>query len=249
MKRMVLVAIAATLITGSPRLRVRVIAHAGRQAFIRGKRRHALEPGCTKRDLGRPSARQLEVLNRLVHVAIYDAVASRLRANTSRSRSIRRSADLRRRGRGGGRPRCACGARARASLDRRGELRRIPRRHSDGTRKTNGIRLGRAVVSAYLALRSDDGFDNVCRGVQPTPGPGVFEPIPPGSTPVDVKLKQVRPLSFDNPTCTSARTARIPSRAPTTGGLQRRERPRAGGRLPLRTTEQTEIALFWSGRR
>jgi hypothetical protein len=51
----------------------------------------------------------------------------------------------------------------------------------DGARKTNGIRLGRAVAGAYLALRSDDGFDNVVPWVQPTPGPGVFEPIPPGS--------------------------------------------------------------------
>ena len=69
----------------------------------------------------------------------------------------------------------------------------------DGTRKTNGIRLGRAVAGAYLALRSDDGYDNVVPWVQPPPGPGVFEPIPPGSTPVDVKLKQVRPLTFDDP--------------------------------------------------
>ena len=77
----------------------------------------------------------------------------------------------------------------------------------DGARKTNGIRLGRAIAGAYIGLRSDDGYDNVVPWVQPTPGPGVFEPIPPGSTPVDVRLKQVRPCRSTPPRA-SGRTAR-----------------------------------------
>jgi hypothetical protein len=30
----------------------------------------------------------------------------------------------------------------------------------DGPKKTNGIRLGRAVAGAYLGLRADDGYDS-----------------------------------------------------------------------------------------
>jgi hypothetical protein len=69
-----------------------------------------------------------------------------------------------------------------------------------GAAKTNGIRLGRAIAGAYLGLRLDDGFDNVVLFEQPPVGPGVFEPLVPLPTqPVDVKLKQVRPLAFDDP--------------------------------------------------
>jgi hypothetical protein len=68
----------------------------------------------------------------------------------------------------------------------------------DGSRKTNGVRVGRAVAGAYLALRADDGFTNVVLFEQRPVGPGVFEPIA-ATPPVDPYLKQVRPLSFESP--------------------------------------------------
>jgi hypothetical protein len=46
-----------------------------------------------------------------------------------------------------------------------------------------------------LAMRTGDHFDAVVPYVQPTPGPGVFEPIAP-TTPVDVKLGLVRPFTY-----------------------------------------------------
>jgi PAP2 superfamily len=115
----------------------------------------------------------------------------------------------------------------------------------DGTRKTNGIRLGRAIAGAYLGLRSDDGYDNVVPWVQPPTGPGVFEPIPPTSTPVDVKLKQVRPLTFDDParfrpdgpdSLTSADYTVDFNEVKTLGRVD----------SPVRTPAQTEIARFWA---
>jgi len=48
-----------------------------------------------------------------------------------------------------------------------------------------------------LAMRTGDHFDDVVPYVQPTPGPGVFEPIAP-TTPVDVKLGKVRPFTYDS---------------------------------------------------
>ena len=128
--------------------------------------------------VGRPPASS-EVLNGLVHAAIYDTIVSVEGEYEPFAVSIRRT----------GRPRstlpllrrrvecswCGCRARPRSSSP-------LTRASSRGfrkvTAKTNGIRLGRAVAGAYIALRSDDGFDNVVQWVQPTPGPGVFEPIP-----------------------------------------------------------------------
>ena len=149
--------------------------------------------------VGRPPASS-EVLNGLVHVAMYDAVVAIEGDYEPFAVSIR--------------PRRPTSVDAAVAATARGVLVvRVPGQAAtveqaytdflagipDGPRKTNGIRLGRAVAGAYLALRADDGFDNVVPWVQPPPGPGVFEPIPPGSTPVDVKLKQVRPLTFDDP--------------------------------------------------
>lgn len=116
----------------------------------------------------------------------------------------------------------------------------------DGTAKTNGIRLGRAVAGAYLGLRLDDGFDNVVPYVQPPVGPGVFEPLVPLPVqPVDVKLKQVRPLTFDDP-------ARFrpdgPDPLTSESYAEDFNEVKALGRLnsTVRTPEQTAIAAFWT---
>jgi hypothetical protein len=195
--------------------------------------------------VGRPPASS-EVLNGLVHAAIYDAAMSVDGAYEPFAVSIRRS--------GPTSVDAAVAAAARGVL-----VWRVPGQASvveaayasflggipDGERKTNGIRLGQAVAAAYIALRSDDGFDNVVPWVQPPPGPGVFEPIPFNSIPVDIKLKQVRPLAFDDnsrfrPDGPNALTSRAYTRdfneVKRLGRIDSTER----------TAEQTEVARFWT---
>jgi len=246
MKRMVLVAFAATLIGGvtaaaSARSGAQVVQHpSGPNAVT-----HWSLVAQTAISVGRPPASS-EVLNGLVHAAIYDAVVAVEGGYEPFAVSIRRS--------GPTSVDAAVAAAARGVL-----VIRVPGQAStvemeyiafidgipDGARKTNGIRLGRAVAGAYLALRSDDGFDNVVPWVQPTPGPGVFEPIPAGSTPVDVKLKQVRPLTFDDP-------ARFRPGGPNSLTSHRYtvdfNETKSLGRVDSddRSPEQTEIARFWS---
>src|SRR5438034_6704489 len=67
---------------------------------------------------------------------------------------------------------------------------------SDGKHKTRGIELGEAVAAHYLALRANDHIFDSPIWVQPTPGPGVFEPVAP-TPPVDYKLVFVPPYTFD----------------------------------------------------
>jgi PAP2 superfamily len=83
------------------------------------------------------------------------------------------------------------------------------------------------------------------RTLQPPPGPGVFEPVFPGSTPVDVKLTQVRPL-----TLTSNDQFRPDGPSPLTSAEYTDDfnEVKAYGRVDstVRTPEQTDIARFWS---
>jgi len=195
--------------------------------------------------VGRPPASS-EVLNGLVHAAIYDATVSVEGRYEPFAVSIRRTGETS--------VDAAIAAAARGVLVWRvpGQAATIESAYTaflagipDGTAKTNGIRLGQGVAGAYIALRSDDGFDNVVPWVQPTPGPGVFEPIPFNSTPVDIKLKQVRPLAFDDP-------ARFRPEGPDslTSRAYTRDfnETKALGRIDSteRTPEQTEVARFWS---
>jgi len=195
--------------------------------------------------VGRPPASS-EVLNGLVHAAIYDATVSVEGRYEPFAVSIRRTGETS--------VDAAIAAAARGVLVWRvpGQAATIESAYTaflagipDGTAKTNGIRLGQGVAGAYIALRSDDGFDNVVQWVQPTPGPGVFEPIPFNSTPVDIKLKQVRPLAFDDP-------ARFRPEGPDslTSRAYTRDfnETKALGRIDSteRTPEQTEVARFWS---
>lgn len=141
-----------------------------------------------------------EVLHGLVHAAIYDAVVSvkgryepfAVSIEASKHTSVDAAVAAAARGILVSRVPAQAGTVEGAYMT---FLAGIP----DGDAKTNGIRLGRAVAGAYLGLRADDGYDNSVPWVQPPTGPGIFEPIPAGSTPVDLKLKQVRPLTFDDP--------------------------------------------------
>jgi hypothetical protein len=75
----------------------------------------------------------------------------------------------------------------------------------DEPAKDGGKTVGAAAAAGMLAMRTGDHFDDVVPYVQPTPGPGVFEPIAP-TTPVDVKLGRVRPFTYGSPPGTSRRS-------------------------------------------
>ena len=67
----------------------------------------------------------------------------------------------------------------------------------DGPAKDAGKAVGVAAAAGMLAMRTGDHFDDVVPYVQPTPGPGVFEPIA-ATPPVDVKLGRVVPFTYDS---------------------------------------------------
>jgi hypothetical protein len=196
---------------------------------------------------GRPPASS-EVLLGLVQAAIYDAVLSAKGDDddafiVSIRRSGPTSADA------------AVAAAARGVLMARvpGQAAVVETAYTsylagiaDGSAKTNGIRLGRGIAGAYVGLRLDDGFDNVVLFEQPQVGPGVFEPLVPLPVqPVDVKLKQVRPLTFDDP-------ARFrpdgPDPLTSQSYTEDFNEVKALGRSDsaVRTPEQTTVARFWT---
>ncbi len=115
----------------------------------------------------------------------------------------------------------------------------------DGPAKDNGIAVGAQVGDAIVAWRSGDGLDADPDWHQPTPGPGVFEPYPAGTKPVDIRLADVTPL-----TLTSNDQFRPDGPNPLTSGEYAEDfnEVKAYGRVDsaVRTPEQTETALFWS---
>jgi hypothetical protein len=116
---------------------------------------------------------------------------------------------------------------------------------ADGPAKDNGIAVGAQVAQAILAWRAGDRFENVIQWIQPPPGPGVFEPYPPGTTPVDVKLKQVRPLTL---TANDQFRPDGPNPLASAEYAEDFNEVKAYGRIDsaVRTREQTQTALFWS---
>jgi hypothetical protein len=117
----------------------------------------------------------------------------------------------------------------------------------DHPMKTKGIRLGTAIADAYIDLRAGDGYDNVVPWVQPPIGPGVFEPLVPGSQPVDAKLQQVRPLSFGNASMFDPGPPH-PLTSPQYAADFNEVKALGDGRpgQTTRTAEQTQIARFWT---
>jgi vanadium-dependent haloperoxidase-like protein len=121
----------------------------------------------------------------------------------------------------------------------------------DGQPKLDGAAVGEAVAQQLLAMRAGDSL-GTCTGlcsttwVQPTPGPGVFDPFPAGSIPQAADLRLARPWTM--------RTA---------------DQFRPGGPLPLtsleyaddwietrdwgssssalRSSYDTDTARFWAG--
>jgi vanadium-dependent haloperoxidase-like protein len=115
---------------------------------------------------------------------------------------------------------------------------------ADGQAKTDGRDVGTAVADEILLLRADDGMGNVVPYVQPTPGPGVFEPVAP-TTPVDVVLTQVQPFTFDSPW-----TFRPNGPTSLSSGEYAADfaEVKAYGRSDsaVRTPAQTQTVLFWA---
>jgi hypothetical protein len=115
----------------------------------------------------------------------------------------------------------------------------------DGPAKDNGIVAGAQVGDAIVDWRTDDGLDTDPDWQQPPPGPGVFEPFPPGTKPVDIRLAQVRPL-----TLTSHDQFRPDGPNPLTSAEYAEDfnEVKAYGRADsaVRTPAQTQTALFWS---
>ena len=71
----------------------------------------------------------------------------------------------------------------------------------DGRPKLDGTAVGEAVAQQLLAARAGDGLETCTAAcsttwVQPTSGPGVFEPFPAGSIPQGADLRFVRPWTM-----------------------------------------------------
>lgn len=118
----------------------------------------------------------------------------------------------------------------------------------DGLAKTDGIQVGERSASAMLALRAQDGFNNAflyeCSSVPAAPGE--FEPNGGcGTQPVDVKLFQVTPFTFADP---SRYMPSGPNPLTSTGYTEDFIETRDMGRAnsTFRTAEQTDVAYFWA---
>jgi hypothetical protein len=72
----------------------------------------------------------------------------------------------------------------------------------DGQAKVDGIQVGDAAAASMIALRDNDGFNNTVlyQCSSNPPPPGEFEPNAGcGTQPVDAKLVQVAPFTYDDP--------------------------------------------------
>lgn len=114
----------------------------------------------------------------------------------------------------------------------------------DTKAKRSGIDVGTQVADAIVALRASDGLGAVIPFVQPTPGPGVFEPVAP-TPPTGTDLGQVTPFAMSSPDqfrpdgpdpLDSPEYAEDFIEVAELGRLDSEQR----------TEEQTEIARFWS---
>jgi len=114
----------------------------------------------------------------------------------------------------------------------------------NGPAKDGGKAVGAAAAAGMLAMRTGDHFDDVVPYVQPTPGPGVFEPIA-ATPPVDTKLPFVRPFTYRSPSdyrpggpleLSSKRYARDVAEVQAVGRVN----------STTRTAEQTETVRFFT---
>jgi hypothetical protein len=114
-----------------------------------------------------------------------------------------------------------------------------------GSKKANGSNLGDAIASHYLNLRANDKLGNNPTWVQPTPGPGVFEPVA-ATPPVDYKMVFVPPFTFSLSQSSSFFPAPPPALSSSTYATHWTEARDVGGASStVRTEAQKQLAL-WS---
>lgn len=114
----------------------------------------------------------------------------------------------------------------------------------DGQAKSDGIAVGEEVAAGILDLPTDEGLIAVVPYVQPSPGPGVFEPTAP-APPLGTRLPLVVPLALE--TASQFRPdgpASLTSEEYAADFEQVKEVGRSDS--AVRTAEQTSIALFWT---
>ena len=123
----------------------------------------------------------------------------------------------------------------------------------DGQAKADGIAVGQEAASAMLALRANDGFNNVvlyqCSSIPPPAGE--FEPNtgcptqPTDPQPVDTKVGQIAPFTFRDPDRFRPNGPdSLTSRRYTKDFVEVRDYGRSDS--AIRSPEQTDIAYFWS---
>lgn len=123
----------------------------------------------------------------------------------------------------------------------------------DGQAKTDGVEAGRNAAAAMLALRANDGFNNVvlyqCSSIPPPAGE--FEPnpgcptLPTDPQPVDAKVARIRPFTFEDPSRFRPNGPHpLRSKKYTRDFIEVRDYGRSDS--AVRSPEQTDIAYFWS---
>jgi len=115
---------------------------------------------------------------------------------------------------------------------------------SSARAKTEGVAVGEAAAEALISERIGDGLNASVTYSEPS-GPGVWEPNPPGSSPVTPWLGQMRPFTMrsadqflpDGPTALSSEEWVADYNVTRLFG---------GAVSDLRTPAQTEIGVFWT---
>ena len=118
----------------------------------------------------------------------------------------------------------------------------------DGQPKTDGIQIGHDASAAMLALRANDGYDNIVL-YQCTSFPlpiGEFEPNGGcGTQPVDAKVGQISPFTYSHPEkFRPDGPSPLTSDEYTADFIETRDYGRSNS--AIRSAEQTDIVFFWS---
>ena len=110
-----------------------------------------------------------------------------------------------------------------------------------GAAKDAGKAVGAAAAAGMLAFRLGDGLDASVDYVQPTPGPGVFEPIAP-TKPITPELAAVRPFTYASPAYRPGPPYALTSKKYAADVNELKEL--GGSNSTTRTTAQTDTARF-----
>ena len=117
--------------------------------------------------------------------------------------------------------------------------------HHEG--KLNGIAVGQQTAAGILALRANDGRDAGTGWTPPPPGPGIWQPTPPGFLPAATPwIRFVTPWTMSSP---SQFRVPPPPALDSNVWLHDYDETKAyGGAISsVRTAEQTDLAKFFGG--